>query len=86
MAVSEVALYKFEGNGLWEKNPKIEGTIFLYQKKCQFCYGFLILNPSKSINERTPNEILPITKDTKVYDLCPIEGEPFLVYENEVIY
>ena len=80
MAVSEVALYKFEGHGLWEKNPKIEGTIFLYQKKCQFCYGFLILNPSKSISN------LPITKDTEVDELCPIQGEPFLIYKNEVIY
>ena len=81
MAVSEVALYKFEGNGLWEKTPKIEGTIFLYQKKCEFCYGFLILNPSKSINE-----ILPITKDTKIDDFYPTQGQPKLIYKNEVIY
>ena len=80
MAVSEVALYKFEGNSLWEKNPKIKGTIFLYQKKCKFCYGFLILNPSKA------NEILPITKTTKVDDFYPTQGEPKLIYKNEVIY
>ena len=82
MATSEVALYKYENNG-WEKKPKIKGTIFLYEKKCKLCFGFLILNPSKATSE-----ILSITKETEIDDLCLTldEGEPILFYKNEVIY
>ena len=57
MASSRVTLYKFIETE-WEKS-NIEGSLFVYERKCEPSFGFLILNQlSKN------NEIQPITKDS----------------------
>ena len=68
----QVALYKYVGTE-WEKT-NIEGTLFVYTRKCEPCYGFLILNRLSATNL-----IQPITKDIELQDKTP-----FLLYKTEV--
>ena len=53
----------------------IQGTLFVYERKCEPCYGFLILN-RLSAN----NLIQPITKDIELQDKTP-----FLLYKTKEI-
>ena len=68
----QVALYKYVGTE-WEKT-NIEGTLFVYTRKCEPCFGFLILNRLSATNL-----IQPITKDIELQDKTP-----FLLYKTEV--
>jgi len=71
MASSQVALYKYVETE-WEKT-NIEGTLFVYERKCEPCFGFLILNRLS-----TNNKIQPITKDIELQD-----KSPFLLYKTK---
>merc|ERR1711976_543103 len=73
MSSPQVALYKYEGNE-WVQTD-IQGTLFVYERKCEPCYGFLILN-RLSAN----NLIQPITKDIELQDKTP-----FLLYKTKEI-
>merc|ERR550539_1598988 len=74
MASSQVALYKYVETE-WEKT-NIEGTLFVYERKCEPCFGFLILNRLS-----TNNLIQPITKDIELQDKTP-----FLLYKTKEIH
>ena len=69
----QVALYKYEGTE-WEKT-NIEGTLFVYARKCEPTYGFLILNRLS-----TTNLIQPVTPDIELQDKTP-----FLLYKTKVV-
>merc|ERR1711976_453075 len=73
MSSPQVGLYKYEGNE-WVQTD-IQGTLFVYERKCEPCYGFLILN-RLSAN----NLIQPITKDIELQDKTP-----FLLYKTKEI-
>jgi len=73
MSSPQVALYKYAGTE-WEKT-NIEGTLFVYERKCEPCFGFLILNRLSSTNL-----IQPITKDIELQDKTP-----FLLYRTKDI-
>ena len=68
MAASRVRLYKFMYTE-WEK-ANIEGSLFVYERKCEPCFGFIILNQLSETNE-----IQPITKDSiELYGTGPASG------------
>lgn len=69
-----MALYKYVGTE-WEKT-NIEGTLFVYERKCEPRFGFLILNRLSSTNL-----IQPITKDIELQDKTP-----FLLYKTKDIF
>ena len=69
----QVALYKYVETE-WQKT-NIEGTLFVYERKCEPCYGFLILNRLS-----TTNLIQPITKEIELQDKTP-----FLLYKQKVL-
>ena len=84
MAASRVTLFKYIKTE-WEnkeffnwsrdlQKANIEGSLFVYERKCEPCFGFLILNQlSKN------NEIQPITKDSiELHD-----KSPFLFYKTK---
>jgi len=73
MSSPQVALYKYEGTE-WVQTD-IQGTLFVYERKCEPCYGFLILNRLSS-----NNLIQPITKDIELQDKTP-----FLLYKTKEI-
>ena len=69
----QVALYKYSATQEWEKT-ETEGTLFVYERKCEPTYGFLILNRLS-----TNNWIQPISSD--------IDSQlqaPFLLYKTKV--
>ena len=68
-----MALYKYENE--WTKSD-IEGTLFVYERKCEPSYGFLILNRLSATNL-----VQPITKDIELQD-----KSPFLLYKIKVRY
>ena len=68
----QVALYKYEKTE-WEKT-NIEGTLFVYERKCEPTYGFLILNRLSATNL-----VQPVTKDIDLQD-----KSPFLLYKLKV--
>lgn len=70
----QVALYKYVGTE-WEKT-NIEGTLFVYERKCEPVNGFLILNRLSS-----QNFIQPITKEVELQDKTP-----FLLFKKEDIF
>lgn len=70
----QVALYKYVGTE-WEKT-NIEGTLFVYERKCEPVNGFLILNRLSS-----RNFIQPITKEVEIQD-----KSPFLLFKKEDIF
>ena len=49
MAASRVRLYKYIKTEWKESN--IEGSFFVYERKCEPCFGFMILNQLSEINE-----------------------------------
>jgi len=76
---SQVALYSFGEDGAWKKTG-IEGTLFIYERKCPPIYGFLILNrlgPQNCVQPLTdsiehqiqPPFILYKTKDSEIYGI-----------------
>ena len=69
----QVALYKYEKTE-WEKT-NIEGTLFVYERKCEPTYGFLILNRLSATNL-----VQPVTKDIDLQD-----KSPFLLYKLKVL-
>jgi len=69
MSSPQVALYKYEKTE-WEKT-NIEGTLFVYERKCEPTYGFLILNRLSATNL-----VQPVTKDIDLQD-----KSPFLLYK-----
>ena len=73
LCLFQVALYKYEGTE-WIQTD-IQGTLFVYERKCEPCYGFLILNRLSS-----NNLIQPITKDIELQDKTP-----FLLYKTKEI-
>merc|ERR1711953_1483448 len=73
MSSPQVALYKYVDTE-WVQTD-IQGTLFVYERKCEPCYGFLILN-RLSAN----NLIQPITKDIELQDKTP-----FLLYKTKEI-
>ena len=85
MAASRVRLYKFMYTE-WEK-ANIEGSLFVYERKCEPCFGFIILNQLSETNETQP-----ITKDSiELYGTGPASGptsaaevkSPFLYYKTK---
>jgi len=74
MSSPQVAIYKYSGDE-WEKT-NIEGTLFVYERKCEPCFGFLVLNRLS-----TNNLIQPITKDIELQDKTP-----FLLYKTKEIH
>jgi len=74
MSSPQVAIYKYVGTE-WEKT-NIEGTLFVYERKCEPCFGFLVLNRLS-----TTNLIQPITKDIELQDKTP-----FLLYKTKEIH
>jgi len=74
MSSPQVAIYKYVETE-WEKT-NIEGTLFVYERKCEPCYGFLVLNRLS-----TNNLIQPITKDIELQDKTP-----FLLYKTKEIH
>ena len=70
--IFQVALYKYEKTE-WEKT-NIEGTLFVYERKCEPTYGFLILNRLSATNL-----VQPVTKDIDLQD-----KSPFLLYKLKV--
>jgi len=73
MSSPQVAIYKYSQE--WEET-EIEGTLFVYERKCEPCYGFLVLNRLSS-----NNLIQPITKDIELQDKTP-----FLLYKTKEIH
>merc|ERR1712020_711128 len=72
-SASQVALYRYSATQEWEKT-ETEGTLFVYERKCEPMYGFLILNRLS-----TQNWIQPITSE--------IDSQlqaPFLLYKTKV--
>ena len=72
-SASQVALYRYSAKQEWEKT-ETEGTLFVYERKCEPMYGFLILNRLS-----TNNWIQPITSE--------IDSQlqaPFLLYKTKV--
>ena len=66
-------MYKYSATQEWEKT-ETEGTLFVYERKCEPTYGFLILNRLS-----TNNWIQPISSD--------IDSQlqaPFLLYKTKV--
>jgi len=74
MSSPQVALYKYVETE-WEKT-NIEGTLFVYERKCEPTFGFLILNRLSSTNL-----IQPVTKDIELQDKTP-----FLLYKIKDIH
>lgn len=71
-SASQVALYKYSSTQEWEKT-ETEGTLFVYERKCEPTYGFLILNRLS-----TNNWIQPISSE--------IDSQlqaPFLLYKTK---
>merc|ERR1711963_263406 len=71
-SASQVALYKYSSTQEWEKT-ETEGTLFVYERKCDPTYGFLILNRLS-----TNNRIQPISSE--------IDSQlqaPFLLYKTK---
>jgi len=71
-SASQVALYRYSATQEWEKT-ETEGTLFVYERKCEPTYGFLILNRLS-----TNNWIQPITSE--------IDSQlqaPFLLYKTK---
>lgn len=75
MAASRVTLYKYI-KIKWEK-VNIEGSLFVYERKCEPCFGFLILNQLSKTNE-----IQPITKNSIELNGNWIKS-PFLFYKTK---
>ena len=69
-----MALYKYVNNE-WDKTD-IEGSMFVYERKCDPKYGFLILN-----RRSATNWIQPIASDIDT-QIQP----PFLLYKTKVGY
>ena len=78
MAVSRVRLYKYIKTEWKEAN--IEGSLFVYERKCEPCFGFMILNQLSETNE-----IQPITKDTIELNDNMVQA-PFLFYKKKESY
>jgi len=81
---SQVALYRYEDEE-W-KRTNTEGTLFVYERKCQPLHGFLILNrmsPENWVqpitdgieNQIQPPFILYKTKDSDIYGIWFYEEE-----------
>jgi len=71
-SASQVALYRYSATQEWEKT-ETEGTLFVYERKCEPTYGFLILN-----RLNTNNWIQPISSE--------IDSQlqaPFLLYKTK---
>ena len=91
MAASRVRLYKYIKTEWKEAN--IEGSLFVYERKCEPCFGFMILNQLSETNE-----IQPITKDSiELYGpgapiSVPVDVQsrlvqaPFLFYKKKESY
>jgi hypothetical protein len=91
MAASRVRLYKYIKTEWKEAN--IEGSLFVYERKCEPCFGFMILNQLSETNE-----IQPINKDSiELYGPGPaisVPGDvqsrlvqaPFLFYKKKESY
>ena len=75
MAASRVRLYKFMYTE-WEK-ANIEGSLFVYERKCEPFFGFMILNQLPETNE-----IQPITKDSIELHDESVQS-PFLFYKTK---
>ena len=75
MAASRVTLYKYMYTE-WEK-ANIEGSLFVYERKCEPCFGFMILNQLSKTNE-----IQPITKDSIELHDKSVQS-PFLYYKKK---
>ena len=78
MAASRVRLYKYIKTEWKEAN--IEGSLFVYERKCEPCFGFMILNQLSEINE-----IQPITKDSIELHEESVQS-PFLFYKKKESY
>ena len=78
MAASRVRLYKFIKTE-WEirKKANIEGSLFVYERKCEPFFGFMILNQLPETNE-----IQPITKDSIELHEESVQS-PFLFYKTK---
>ena len=76
MAASRVRLYKYIKNE-WKK-ANIQGSLFVYERKCEPCFGFMILNELSETNE-----IQPITKESiKLYVPTSAAAAPISVPEE----
>ena len=78
MTASRVRLYKYIKTEWKEAN--IEGSLFVYERKCEPCFGFMILNQLSETNE-----IQPITKDTIELNDNMVQA-PFLFYKKKESY
>ena len=78
MAASRARLYKYIKTEWKEAN--IEGSLFVYERKCEPCFGFMILNQLSEINE-----IQPITKDSIELHEESVQS-PFLFYKKKESY
>ena len=75
MAASRVRLYKYIKTEWKEAN--IEGSLFVYERKCEPCFGFMILNKLSKTNE-----IQPITKDSIELNDKSVQP-PFFYYKTK---
>ena len=84
MTASRVRLYKYIKTEWKEEN--IEGSLFVYERKCKPCFGFMILNQLSETNE-----IQPITKDSiELSGPGQVQSRlvqaPFLFYKKKESY